>query len=72
MLDKYMFKFCLQVLYSDNRTVLFFFFNVSKIIYIIDMVTIFVECILDLNETRWEKTAQNQTLTKYLIITVIF
>lgn len=71
MLDKYMFKFCLQVLYSDNRTVVFFF-NVSKIIYIIDMVTIFVECILDLNETRWENTAQNQTLTKYLIITVIF
>ena len=70
MLDNYMFKFYLQVLYSDNRS--FFFFNVSKIIYIIDMVTIIVECILDLNETTWENTAQNQTLTKYLIIIVIF
>ena len=70
MLDNYMFKFYLQVLYSDNIS--FFFFNVSKIIYIIDMVTIIVECILDLNETTWENTAQNQTLTKYLIIIVIF
>ena len=70
MLDNFMFKFYLQVLYSDNRS--FFFFNVSKIIYIIDMVTIIVECILDLNETTWENTAQNQTLTKYLIIIVIF